>query len=77
MAGAGGGNGGEEVRECVVCKARPKETFLCSGCFEARYCSSECQKAHWKQHRKRCKELKAAAAAAAAAGEASGGAIIK
>jgi MYND finger len=58
------------VKECVVCKARPQELLKCSACMAVRYCSAECQKAHWKKHRKRCKELKAAAAeAAGGAGE--------
>nr|GAT43442.1 predicted protein [Mycena chlorophos] len=30
----------------------------CSGCFTVQYCSSECQKAHWKSaHRAECKEI--------------------
>jgi hypothetical protein len=27
----------------------------CTGCGAARYCSRDCQKADWKQHRKRCR----------------------
>jgi hypothetical protein len=44
---------------------------LCKGCLGVRYCSTACQRQHWKQHRPVCKALaerKAAAAAAAAAG---------
>ena len=29
----------------------------CSGCKVARYCSRECQVAHWEQHRGLCKQL--------------------
>jgi hypothetical protein len=41
---------------------------LCKGCLGVRYCSTACQRQHWKQHRPVCKALaerKAAAAAAA------------
>jgi hypothetical protein len=27
---------------------------LCAGCQSVRYCSKECQQAHWRQHRKDC-----------------------
>ena len=29
---------------------------LCSGCRCTRYCSAECQQAHWKKHKKACRE---------------------
>lgn len=29
--------------------------LLCSRCKAVRYCSRECQKAHWKEHKKVCK----------------------
>jgi len=34
----------------------------CSACRTARYCSKECQKEHWKQHKTACKVLAATAA---------------
>ena len=30
-------------------------SFRCSRCKIAKYCSKECQKAAWKQHKKQCK----------------------
>jgi hypothetical protein len=39
----------------------------CSGCRMARYCSPECMRQHWKQHRPTCKRLERMAAAAVAA----------
>jgi hypothetical protein len=40
---------------------------MCAGCRAARYCSRECQKQQWKEHRPVCKALAAAAAAPAGA----------
>lgn len=34
----------------------------CSACRTARYCSKECRKGHWKQHKTACKVLAATAA---------------
>jgi hypothetical protein len=31
-------------------------TKICSRCKKARYCSSECQKLHWKTHKIMCKK---------------------
>ena len=38
---------------CPVCGA--KATRACSRCMMQHYCSRECQKSHWKEHKKRCK----------------------
>ena len=39
----------------------------CSGCRTARYCSPECMRRHWKQHRPVCKAMARTAAVATAA----------
>lgn len=31
-------------------------TRLCGGCRKSRYCSQECQKLHWQQHKKACRD---------------------
>lgn len=36
----------------------PPKAKVCSACRRARYCSAECQRADWRQHRAVCKELK-------------------
>lgn len=35
-----------------------KKNFQCAGCLKVFYCSEECQKAHWKVHKKQCKGKK-------------------
>ena len=47
----------QQPRVCAVCgKQHSKQHKLrvCSGCQSVRYCSTECQQAHWRQHRKDC-----------------------
>lgn len=44
---------------CATCRkdksTLPNPLKKCSGCGGPRYCSRECQKADWKQHKKFCK----------------------
>jgi hypothetical protein len=44
---------------CQYCKNRSEHTKVCSACKGVRYCSKECQKADWPQHKLKCADLKA------------------
>lgn len=48
---------------CAECSARHgqdgTELLQCSRCKDRKYCSSACQKKHWKIHKKLCKPAKA------------------
>ncbi|CZR53953.1 uncharacterized protein PAC_03836 [Phialocephala subalpina] len=47
--------------KCTKCKQPPKDDTgklqLCGGCKKAQYCSRDCQKAGWKEHKIICKHL--------------------
>ncbi|CAK4661259.1 hypothetical protein LEN26_011825 [Aphanomyces euteiches] len=48
--------------ECQGCGKTPsnqKSFKSCSRCKRARYCSQECQRAHWPEHKKLCSEKRA------------------
>lgn len=40
---------------CDLCD-KPHPRFLCSSCRKVYFCSAECQRKTWKQHKKWCKE---------------------
>ncbi len=42
--------------QCAVCKIHGA-TKKCGRCKKIRYCSKECQKKHWTEHKKTCKEV--------------------
>jgi hypothetical protein len=47
------------LEHCVGCKkAFDRNLQLCGQCKSVFYCSSVCQKQHWKQHKQVCKHLK-------------------
>jgi len=48
-------------RVCLYCEVSQSEKslFICSGCKSARYCSADCQKKDWKNHKSGCKTAQA------------------
>jgi len=40
--------------QCAKCKESKLKMYKCSKCLTARYCGEECQKAHWREHKKKC-----------------------
>ncbi|SJL15844.1 uncharacterized protein ARMOST_19349 [Armillaria ostoyae] len=48
---------------CLNCpNAGEKQYSRCAGCSTTYYCSQQCQKAHWPQHKAMCKDRKTARA---------------
>lgn len=47
-------------QQCSNCKQEKSDKSLrqCSACKKTYYCSKECQKKHWSQHKGQCTELK-------------------
>jgi hypothetical protein len=45
----------EKFRQCHNCdKVIQGSIRVCSSCKKVCYCNRECQKAHWKKHKKSC-----------------------
>jgi hypothetical protein len=45
---------------CANCSALGADLLRCTGCSQVHYCSKTCQKEHWPQHKKKCREAAAA-----------------
>ncbi|KAI0041539.1 hypothetical protein FA95DRAFT_1501350, partial [Auriscalpium vulgare] len=43
-----------ETRECAACNKTQGSLKQCSRCHSVLYCSSECQKSHWRTHKPSC-----------------------
>ena len=47
-------NTNSNVARCGHCEEPKKSLQLCARCQKVRYCSKECQKSAWKEHKKDC-----------------------
>jgi len=48
----------EQKKICWYCnKESEAKLKICSKCTKARYCSVDCQRAHWSEHKKICKGM--------------------
>jgi hypothetical protein len=45
---------------CGECKKKDHGYKKCSACDVTRYCSKECQRKHWKNHKEQCKKYQKA-----------------
>jgi TPR repeat protein len=43
---------------CEACRGilKDKDSMRCGGCQTVSYCNADCQRAHWKVHKKTCKD---------------------
>ena len=48
---------GKIPRSCSHCSSTPEKLLTCKACRSVAYCSSNCQRAHWKVHKKDCQKL--------------------
>jgi len=49
-----------EEKRCENCKTKGSGLKQCARCHVVRYCSTECQRAHWKTHKPACNPFCAA-----------------
>jgi hypothetical protein len=57
--------------KCELCRNTAKgevKLKTCTACKSVKYCSRECQRAHWKVHKPACKAAQAEASTLAGAG---------
>ena len=47
-------NSSNQPTSCVACKIIPQNLKRCSRCRTVFYCSVECQRGHWAQHKNVC-----------------------
>ena len=45
------------ISTCAACGTAGDSLKACTSCKQVKYCNRECQKLHWPQHKKECKQL--------------------
>lgn len=45
-------------KACIACGVKNTQLQRCSQCDCVTYCNASCQRAHWQQHKRLCKEVK-------------------
>ena len=43
---------------CIFCSKSSQSLLQCSGCGSVQYCDQQCQRAHWKNHKRDCKPFR-------------------
>lgn len=49
-------NGHKHCESCKINKSVHIRVYKCAECEQVHYCSRECQKNDWKQHKSKCFE---------------------
>ena len=44
-------------RRCAACGIEERKLRRCARCRTVSYCSVDCQRQHWPEHKQRCKQL--------------------
>lgn len=44
-------------KKCRKCESEKGKMRLCKGCLMVGYCTPECQRADWNEHKEKCKRL--------------------
>ena len=54
QAAAAGSSASDSTATCDHCGEANDKLLRCGRCRKARYCGADCQKAHWKEHKRDC-----------------------
>ena len=47
----------QDIKMCSTCGKVKKKMSFCSKCNHVHYCSAECQRQGWQEHKPLCKKL--------------------